>query len=366
VSRDSSSSGGEPPSKRRKIDFSYTPTFTPQVVDTIGAPRPPQFKTGSEFSSAIARLRGGQDELVSTRFALRVKPPGENARNVSVQGTIGVKEQSTGLVQGWLETPSNTTYLGSGYNNVVFPQNLSLQRATLEARAIKALAPMGDGYDPSAKVSELAEMPMRKTKDRVTKSKFPTANTLGMFAIGSHLEDVTANRALSLQDVGSGMRALVMTTKWQMRLDGNEDAGQRFQDRMFRMFPQLGRKDVERLDDSGKKVEMSETGISGLQSHWDGPKPRFTRENQIENIRQLHVGAQQTAHQVFLRKLNQVGGDAPPVGKWWGKNADRIKGFLPDLGSDDESKRKSASAGLEKIGQEYVQRKMDRHGIRRD
>ncbi len=358
------SSGKEPPKKRRKIDLGFTPTFTPQNVTTIGTSQPPTYKTGQAFSDALAQLRGGGNEMVSTQFALNVKPPNENARLVTVQGTISVAQQGTGLVQGMLATPSNTTHVGSGdYNNVVFPKNLSRQRATLEARAIKQLSPIVGGYDASAKESPLDEIPMNKAPRKLDNSAFPLSNTLGMFALGSHLEDVTANRALNLKDVGSGMRALTMATKWQMELEDSDNAGQGFQDRMFSTFPQLGKKGMKGV---GTASGLDNTGISGLSEHWAKDGTKFTRQQQITSIEQAHQSAQKMAHGVFMRKLEKLDGDELPTGKWWSDNADRIKAFLPDVGSEDESKRNLAHEGLRKIGLEYVQRKMSRHGIRYD
>lgn len=358
------SSGKEPPKKKQKIDLGFTPTFTSQDATTIGSSLPPTYKTGQAFSDALVQLRGGGNEMVSTQFALKVKPPSENVRLVMVQGTISVAQQGTGLVQGMLGTPSNTTHVGSGeYNNVVFPSNLSRQRATLEARAIKQLSPIVGGYDASAKESPLDEIPMNKKRRSTDKSAFPLSNTLGMFALGSHLEDVTASRALNLQDVGSGMRALTMATKWQMELEDSENAGQGFQDRMFSTFPQLGKKGTK---GKGTASALADTGISGLSEHWAQQNPTFTRQQQLTGIKQAHENAQQMAHGVFMRKLEKLEANEAPTGKWWSDNAERIKGFLPDLDSDEESKRNAANAGLKKIGQEYVQRKMVRHGIRHD
>lgn len=359
----SSGSGQEPPRKIRKLDLGFTPTFTPQNVSTIGTSKPPTYTVGKPFSDSLADLRSGGNNMVSTQFALNVKPPGENARNVTVQGTFSVAQQGTGLVQGMLNTPSNTTHVGPGdYNNVVFPKNLSRQRATLEARAIKQLSPMGSTYVASAKESPLDEMPMNNGPRKTDNSAFPLSNTLGMFALGSHLEDVTASRALNLQGVGSGMRALTMTTKWQMELEGSDDAGKGFQDQMFGAFPQLGKKGMKGLD---KASGLKNTGISGVSDHWGSKKPTFTKDMQIRKIQELHEGAQNMAHGVFMRKLGQVTEDALPKGQWWSDNADRIRAFLPDVHSEEEPKRNKAREGLKKIGTEYVHRKMDRHGIDR-
>lgn len=370
--RSSSFKGGDDPQKTRKVDttsppnldfLSFKPNFTTQKIEGIGEPQRPNFLTGKAFTDSIALLRSGKDPTVSTSFQLKVKPSDGKVRPVTVQGSISVMEQSTGLVQGNLKTPSNTTYLGSTqkgrYNKVVFPENLSLQRATLEARAIKALSPIEGGYDPGAKVSDLKEIPMNKNKS------FPAKNTLGMFALGSHLEDVTANRALSLQDVGSGMRAMVMSTKWKMELQRSEEPGKGFQQRMFQMFPQLGRQDVKRLDKEDE-VEMEKTGISGLSEHWKESRQVFSKKDQVENIKQLHLDAQNTAHDVFGHKLSQLSRSQKPKGQWWADNAERLQKFLPDLGSKEESQRQSAQQEVKKIGLEYVQRKMDRHGIRRN
>ena len=349
----------ESPNKKAKtFGLPFTPTFTPQDTSTIGAPKPPVFKTGKQFSDAIDALRTGGEEMVSTKFDLKVKPSNEKARTVTVKGDISVMQHNTGLTQGWLNTPSNTSYLGEKYNSSVFPQNLSLQRAKLEARAIKQLAPLGDGYKADAKVSPLDEMPMLKTKRSVDQSKFPLSNTLGMFAVGSHLEDVTASRGLNLQDVGSGMRAKIMATKWKMELQGNEKAGEGFQKAMFDAFPQIGTK-------SDEGVGLKGTGISALKEHWEKGGNVFSKQQQVQNIEQAHREAQVMAHSVFENKVGQMEKGKVPSGQWWSDNADRIKPFLPDIQSDNSGKREQAIKGLTDIGNEYLGRKMDRHGIRR-
>lgn len=355
-----------PPTKQPKLfDASALPafasTFTSQAA---AAPQPPtrtNVLTGAPFHDAIAQLRDGGMTQVSTRFNLKVRALHET-RNVPVSGDYSVHTQgTTSLVQGMLQTSSNTTYIGDSnknYNGIVFPKDLSLQRATLESRAIKQLANAGDGYKADAKVSRLKELPGNQTARREDNSRFPLVHTLGTFALTSHLEDITAKRAVGLEDVGSGMRARIMATKWQMAMDGSNDAGQGFQRKMLDSFPQIGRRKLP-------AVGLPDTGISALKEHWEGSNDKFSWNNQKQKIAEAHVDAQNTAHKMFKHKISGIEKGEIEKGTWWESNYDtRIKPLLPALHSEVQQQREDAQRQLGDIGQEYVRRKMQRHGIR--
>jgi hypothetical protein len=355
-----------PPTKSRKLFDpaalpAFTPVFTPQATATPQPSAQPNALTGAPFHAAIAQLRDGGMAQVSTRFNLKVKAVGET-RNIPVTGDYSVHDQGrTGLVQGMLQTPSNTTYTGDSstkYNNVVFPNDLSPQRARLESRAIKQLADAGPGYSADAKVSQLDELPGNATKRKEDKSKFPLSNTLGTFALTSHLEDITAKRAVGLEDVGSAMRARVMATKWQMTMQGTDKAGEGFQSTMLNAFPQLGNTKVE-------AVGLKQTGIAALKKHWEDGGDTFSWDDQKQNIQAAHIDAQHAASDMFAHKIGGIDQGKITGGKWWASNYDsRIKPLLPDLHSDQLDQRESAQKQLGDISQEYVQRKMQRHGIR--
>ncbi len=354
----------EPPLKNRKLFDPgvvpvFTPSFTPQASLKPQPSTQPKVLTGGDFHTAIQQLRDNGMTQVSTRFDLNVKGAGET-RKVTVSGDYSVHDQGrTGLVQGMLQTPSNTTYTGTGgYNKVVFPTDLSLQRATLEARGIKQLSDSGPDYKADAKVSPLKELKANDTKRKEDNSRFPLSNTLGTFALTSHLEDITAKRAVGLEDVGSGMRARVMATKWQMQVQKSDDPGKGFQSTMLDAFPQIGNAKV-------KGAGLDHTGIAALKKHWEDGGDKFSWNEQKQRIATAHTDAQQAASQMFTHKIGGIEQGDTTGGKWWASNYDtRIKPLLPDLSSDQHDRRDEAQRKFGEIGTEYVQRKMQRHGIR--
>lgn len=337
----------------------FVPTFTPQASLTPQPSMQPNVLTGGAFHTAIQQLRDNGMTQVSTRFDLNVRGAGET-RKVTVSGDYSVHDQGrTGLVQGMLQTPSNTTYTGDGgYNNVVFPKNLSRQRATLEARGIKQLSDSGVDYKADAKVSRLDELTPIGTKRKEDNSRFPLSNTLGTFALTSHLEDITAKRATGLEDVGSGMRARVMATKWQMQMQESDKPGKGFQSTMLENFPQIGKAKV-------KGAGLDHTGIAALKKHWEDGGDTFSWAEQKQRIATAHTDAQNAASQMFAHKIGGIEQGKITGGKWWAFNYDsRIKPLLPDLSSDQQDRRDDAQRKFGEIGTEYVQRKMQRHGIR--
>jgi len=333
-------------------DLNIPHTYTRQSSTTVGPAHPLAPKVGKSFHDAIGALRDGGDQIVKTQFNLKVKRGTAKSVSVPIEGEFSVIGQGTGLVQGSLHTPNLTAYWGSSEDHSVLPDNLSLQRARLEGRAIKQLTETG--YQADAKKSQLDELTLNKD------GSFPKKTTLGGIALGAHLEDITAYRAVSLEDVGSAIRAKTMATKWQILASGKEDAGQGFRNDLLTAVPQLGNDGIE-------AAGLKKTGIAAVKAHWEAGGTVFSKRKQTKNIEAYHQEAHQAASDLFVKKLKDVraSGDFAQAGKWWTKKSAKLQAIFTDLESPHEATRNDAAERYRAIGTKYVQRKFDRHGIKR-
>jgi hypothetical protein len=351
----SSDSGEDKPAKKKtKVDappsFNFTPNFTPQRITNIVTPPSPNTLVGKPFADAISALRDGGDTGVHTKFNLNVKASGRQ-ESVPVQADFSIKNQGTGLTQGMMDTPNFSAYVGKQEKSSVLPKNLSLQRGILESRAMKQLSDSGDGYKADSKVSQFDELKMTQ------KNEFPKQTVLGGIALGSFLEDVTAKRAVGLEDVGSAMRAKTMAKTWNMKTEGAVEV-KGFQTEMLDAFPQLGKSTI-------KAGGLDESGISAIKKHWDANGKKFTKEKQVENIVEAHKEAYTSAAKRFEHKWTQISKQGNTTGKWWDAKADEIKGINEGLQSESSQKREgTANQEFKNLGDDYVKRKMTRHGIK--
>jgi hypothetical protein len=331
--------------------------FTAQAVGSVGRPIPPRLRIGREFHQAIQNLREGSGESVSTRFNLRVRVERDSLRIsqiVPVGGSFSVfQHTTTGLVQGNLLTGAKSAYKAADENFSVLPRNLSLQRAVLESRAIKQLADSGRGYDAAAKWSQLDEAPL-VNEDREISKLAP----LGGIALASHLEDITAKRAVGLDHVGSAIRASVLAVKWKLiEADGNAFRG--FRSQILSSFPQFGNKKVP-------AGGLDEGGISALKRHWDAGGTTFSKQDQLDKIQGAHDDASHAAGLRFISKLKALGTSERPGGAWWEENEERLRSALRNVRSGDRGRSERGTGELRDIRREYVAWKFARHGIKND
>jgi hypothetical protein len=329
----------------------FVPTFQMQDVSTLGTAMPPKIKTGRKFERAIERLRDGGSRQVSTDFNLKVRFGVRAETDLTVKGEFSVQQQSTGLVQGNLKTPNYSAYKGKTEKKSVLPVDLSQQRARLEGRAIKQLANSGPSFDATAKTLQFDELDLNRG------GNIPKKTTLGGIALGSHLEDITAKRAVGLDSIGSAIRAKTMTAKWRMKLDGNADAGQGFRDDLLSAFPQLG---TEKISAAG----LPNTGISALKTHWNSGGNIFSAQKQVENIRDAHTEAYKAADDVFLSKFRTLESGNAASGTWWTENTQRFESILDGKSSGESNRAKVAKQEFDEIREEYRARKLTRHGIK--
>lgn len=331
--------------------------FTAQHVASVGRSIPPRVRLGGDFHRAIQRLRDGSDESVSTRFNLKVQV-GSGRESISetvpVAGTFSVfQHTTTELVQGNLVTAAHSAYKARDDRLSVLPRHLSRQRATLESRAIKQLADSGRGYDAAAKWTRLDEAPLVNRDQEISKQA-----PLGGIALASHLEDITAKRAVGLEHVGSAIRASLLSVKWR-QLSGESAAGRNFRARLLASFPQLGNKD---LPAGG----LPEGGISALRQHWQEEIPTFSKEVQLAKIQIAHDNASEAARLRFSKKLKALETTRVSRGEWWRENERSLLSALSEAGSGSPGTRAQGAEALQDIRRDYVARKLGRHGIKND
>ncbi len=344
------------------------PQLPNQVASTIGPSRPLPIKRGQAFSDAIKQLglANGGDQAVRAEFNLDL----DVTRNVNkpksqsflVGGTFSVMEHpTTGLVQGHLKTHAKSSYVGKEDDaKQVLPKNLSLPRATLESRAIKHL--QNDDYDIASKSTEITPPGRKHT--------FDVSMPLGMIAMGSYLEDVTAKRSIGLEHVGSAMRASVMAVKWKLK-EGVANAGDNFADKTLAAFPQLG--------NSKESVDgMAKSGISELREEFKS-ETKFSKVDQLGSIHAAHQDAFSAAEKRFDTKINAIysawSADkslSDPValrkaaGGWLGGKGGQFSTIFGDADSGDQKRAENASANFKQLKEDYLRRKMSRHGIEID
>lgn len=343
-----------PPTKRAKPDLlaPYVPQFQRQQVATIGQAIAPPTLLRGDFHDAIAQLRDGGAQQVSTKFKLRVKFDTDASQKIEVRGDFGVFGQSTGLVQGDLKTPGYSAYVNNKSDeHSVLPVDLSPQRARIEARAIKQLSPVEADYSAKDKTLQFDGIV------RTQKGHVPKQTVLGGIALGSHLEDITAKRAVGLEDVGSAIRAKTMTAKWKMKTEGTDDAGKGFRTDLLNAFPQLGSGTVP-------AANLPKGGISALKEHWESGGGTFSKQQQVQKIQEAHIGAYNAADGVFQHKFNAVLSGNGAQGKWWTQNSARFQSILADHNSGEETREQNAVNKFGEIREQYRARKLTRHGIK--
>ncbi|QDQ24904.1 hypothetical protein FNU76_00285 [Chitinimonas arctica] len=330
--------------------FAPTVTYKRQKRATIGTPTPPSHKVGTHFYNTIDKIRDGADKSVTTKLNLQIQKSGHGVHTYPIVANIHAIQHGTDLTQGNLHTSNATAYQD------ILPYNLSPQRAKLEGRVIKRLSPGGEHYDEGAKISEVDELNLTQ------KQEYPKKTPLGGIAIGSFLEDVTAKRAVGLEDIGSAIRAKTMATKWQMKVAGNEHAGYYFDDHMFEAFPQLGK--------GGQEIHgLKDTGIAAMKAHWAANGKMFSKADQLKAISKAHKSAFDGASSVFNQKASALfTGSAKfsDSGKWWTSNKANIKHLFAEMKSGDEKRVETANKAFGELGQTYLTRKLTRHGIKMD
>lgn len=193
------------------------------------------------------------------------------------------------------------------------------------------------------------------------KGDYPKRTALGNLGVQSFLEDVTAGRAVGLDNVGSGIRAQTMAAKWKMKKDGTEDAGKGFADALYASFPQLG-------TDKKKIGDLDKTGIAELKKHWDTGGTSFTKADQLSKIEAAHTEAHNAAVDVFNQKANKLfsAEASAPQGKWWKDNEAPLQTAFKDLQSEDGLRVDNAKRDFSNLEGQYVKRKFSRHGIKND
>lgn len=329
-----------------------------QKLKHIGDALPIQPKSGTAFFEGISKLASGRsDKSVRANLNISYKLPSmKDYHEHSVDGTISVMSEGN-RTQSMLHPMGMTSYFKNGQPNVL-PKDLSLSRAQLEGKVIKRLSPNGETYDPNSTYTNLkgdnGELTIGGGK------KYAARSPVGGIALGSFLEDVTAQRSVGLAHVGSAMRAELMAKKWTMQNEGKGKSLD-FATDMLSKFPQLGKEEMK-------------SGIARMKKDWDSgtDKPVITKKKQRENIFDAHQSARQAASERFQKKFEAIADarkkDRSTViedkGKWWVDNAAKIDRKITKW-SDPNTSDASRQRSQQKFSQEYVHRKLDRHGINR-
>lgn len=347
-----------PPAKKRKTQES------PQTLVGFTLPPPPTPLRGQGFVDGIKELARGGSGVVYTQLDIPYQQvsPGLSGTSVNVpkritaHGTFSVTTQQSNegkkvWTQGMLQPMGDTSYFDDNKMGRAVPSTMTLKTATIESRAMKYLAldsytPKNDGIKSDKKGP--TEALGQKTKSEPLGKILDESHHWGGLTMGSYLEEITAQRGLGFQNVGSGMRAMTMASKWRMKTGGaTSEAG--FGDKMLASFPQLG-----------KQAMKPSLGASVL---WDrlnkgGTDRQQTLEHHLGfggSIHKAHVEARTEAKKRFSAKLNAItsSGDARGHGTWWEKQAPH----LADLNKPENAAKRSA------LRADYLEEKMSRHGI---
>lgn len=304
-------------------------------------------------------------ETHTTRYVRPSMAPNvvTSAKRVDDHGTFGLtshRDDKGYWSQGLLMPMGKTSYFDKGLSvDKAIPSDLTVKRARVESRAMKFLSLRGTDYTPKGGdigVTIVEQRQPKGAKPVITRSDHDV-DYWGGLTMGSFLEDITGSRSMGIHDVGSGMRAMTMASKWRMKNSGaTSDVG--FGARMLEAFPQLGKKDIEKAIIPG--LGTHETGASALRQHivGDDPARRMAVVKHHVGLKgsvfAAHHAAETAAAERFDAKLAMANSTAPGVdltpvlGKWW--EAQRVKGT--DFSADPSALQKT-----------YVANKFGRHAI---
>lgn len=315
-----------------------------QKTQNTGTPEPGPRSTvplrGKELFRDITAMNQGLRRDVFTTESLPVSIPGKGRETINLTASLHpnthVNKDGKVWTQGMLDRGAGvTSYFDNMGSPKLLPENLSLDRATLEGRAIKTLA-SGD-YLP---------------QDKVSSSTQEEHKYAGGIAIASLLEDVTAKRGLNFDNVGSALRAELMAAKWGMQSARQKDEkapdSVPYAQGQLGKFPQLG------------NLNMSPKALGrGASDLWDKLQGGGEAANSIlaahlgtedgkGSIHQAHLAAYDAARQRFEDKWALAQRNPAEAGKWWSNTA---------------MKTPLQENNKETLGQQYLERKLTRHGI---
>ncbi len=315
-----------------------------QKTQNTGTPEPGPHSTvplrGKELFRDITAMNQGLRRDVFTTESLPVSILGKRLATIDLTASLHpnthVNKDGKVWTQGMLDRGAGvTSYFDNMGSPMLLPKNLSLDRATLEGRAIKTLA--NEDYLPQSKVSSSTQ----------EEHKYA-----GGIAIASLLEDVTAKRGLNFDNVGSALRAEMMAAKWGMQSarlkdEKTPDSVPYAQDQLGK-FPQLG------------NLRMGKEALGrGASDLWDKLQGGGEAANSVlalhlgtedgkGSIHQAHLAAYDAARQRFEDKWALAQRNSAEAGKWWNNTA---------------MKTPLQENNKEALGQQYLARKLARHGI---
>lgn len=202
-----------------QVGFTSTPTKRAKVA-----------LQGPAFTTGIANITGSGSPHVYTQVRIPMEYGSAAPRSFDLQldATFSAIDHNsstdpTAWTQGYMQMGGDTSY------EKILPANLGVRQATVESRVMKRLA-LGPAYTPKT-TSFHGEQTTQQGMRAATKN-------WGRPAVQSYLEDITGRTSLNLQEVGSGMRALVLASKLRMRTTGAASEGG-FATKMTGAFPQL-------------------------------------------------------------------------------------------------------------------------------
>ena len=249
----------------------------------------------------------------------------------------------------------NTSYFGDKKTKFTgsVPNALSLERATMESRAMKFLSTTD--YDPTANEHKRVKVTFKHQ-----------GNHYGDLTMGSFVEDITGERALGFENAGSAIRAQLMEAKWTMKTDNGENT-EKFGKTMLENFPQLGKEAWKGGDYGAKNLWLN------LQN--EGKRTDILNQHE-SSIAQAHVAAREAAEKRFdthFAKFQNIAskgklidtkkpGAQRKLGNWW---YDHKEDLLEVAAMPRTSKREKLlyDQALSKHRAEYVDNKMTRHGM---
>ncbi|WP_246792219.1 hypothetical protein [Burkholderia perseverans] len=322
--------------------------FYAPAHDPVPPPPLPPPQRGASFTDGIQALAAGtRTESVYTQLNVPYAVNGAD-HVVDIHGTYSTSVQQSNKpsnktydaskptkswVQGMLQPMGETSYFDQNKRSKAIPATLSLERATIEGRAMKYLAE--DTYVP--------------TRATARNSEAGQAKYFGGLTMGSFVEDITGARGLGLGLVGSGMRATTMAGKWRMQNTGTSSISS-FGSDMLNAYPQLGNTKMSPKQGASvlrDKLDAGDTSADAVLKQHLGMRG---------SIYQSHAKALREAGLRFDTKLKAIHDGtrtAVAQGDWWqGKGT-----ALTPLGDPVQAQAR------EQLRDEYIARKLDRHAI---
>lgn len=308
---------------------------------------------GLDFQKAILKLSRGKIEDVSRKVTLPIAfgtasvPKSHDLVLDSAFTTRTHWKDGHQWTQGWLELGGSTTYEN------ILPDTLTLQRAQAEGHVMKKLA-LGEGYMPKNPLSFVG------VTNSIADLK-PRISGWGRPALQSYLEEVTGRTSLSVNEIGSGMRAMMLASKMRMKNAGTVSEGS-FKSRMLASFPQLLTKDSTPTPGG---ASLLNTNIYDEQQASPGVITPTQTQIAKSAIR-AHKEVNYEIRKRFDQKWNAIasGATAQATGNWWASKFSGGKFGVGTKGFNEMNAHLSQSRITKKtLRAQYVSDKLAKYGI---